>query len=830
MYSFLSEWEKILNDDGFLFKRTFFNMIDYLENSLKDPMKNKFSDYDREAIDYLLYWNSQFHFEKQIIETIFTLNSKGTILCSLFKKFMNITYFSKFTDKYYAEKLNKELKVTRELVLIINSYLKSDTLVKDILNRFSFNISRYENRIYISLLVNSLLTRYSRDYLKGINYVVLKSIYSKNLQPLIQDTSTNPRILSESENCINFIQESLKRCVQVDIPKMFDKDKLGVSRKVRYLYHIYKYFIISKMEKNDEIKHVQEFYETSSVKKINTISILKKEFFKVSSDYIVKIMLDYSGINIFNGFSTYFEALDELIAINLNEQEKSDQQKTFPNPRYHKIGLGRVAIPSFSSTLQEYLLSDFRFNKFPRSLDHFLTEPEKADWNSPAFTTVFLDAIKEYFYEVFSYIKSQTQRLELNTSNFLSNILTNYINDIARTSSSIYAELLPDIPYEEIEKDVIKSIEKFLRSNDLKYFISFKIKDIDIDNNYLISSEYILYNKQNVHLGYYFEIYDFFYEADNGTICALNQLYSRDKDSAILKSLNNIRNMINTSYFLNHQNSFYFYGYQSQISTPKHSLQFHVLAEELNDNVYGDTHSNQAREKKDNLKVTSDNLSFLSLIKPSEKTENRALITGFDWFHRGSFEIDPSTKLLFHWIGLEQLFTYYDGRNKMDYIISRILANDSKSLYSFYSTYFSLINRINGNTEFGRLIENDPNYKKYSKLKSFSLTDFETILPRISEVRLKKDIEDFIQRFIETPTWTDEYNDLINEQKFKMNRIISMRNRIVHSGGYDNRYYIFADQLEKILKDVLIKLSKYPRIKNFTVFFKETEFLLFTPF
>lgn len=95
---------------------------------------------------------------------------------------------------------------------------------------------------------------------------------------------------------------------------------------------------------------------------------------------------------------------------------------------------------------------------------------------------------------------------------------------------------------------------------------------------------------------------------------------------------------------------------------------------------------------------------------------------------------------------------------------------------------------------------------------------------------LNKDVEEFIQEFTEKPTWIDEYNELINDQKFKMNRIISMRNRIVHSGSYDNRYYIFADQLEKILRDVLIKLSKYPRIKNFTVFFKETEFLLYTPF
>ena len=800
-------------------------MVDYLDNSLRDSLKNTSSPYDLEIIDNLLYWNKINNLEKKIISKISLNDSKLQSLTSnLFSSLSNVkNYLSNKNDKIKLE----EFELLRENVKKINNYLKGDPFIKNILKNITFDEPDEEITVFISLLVNNLLNKYSKDHLKKISYVIIKSFYMKNYDLIVNKIVNDSAIVDESSQCINYILEKMRTCDKIDIDRLFQDNRFGVSKKIRYLYHIYKYFILDKISKNGQYSNLIKFYEIDAVTNFKTIHDIEREFFRVTLDFIVKVMVDSTGINVYRGFIKYFESIDRQLTILINERETKIEDLSF-TPRYHKIDLGSVAIPSFSATVQKTLLSDYKFNLFPRKLKCYLENPQNAEWSSYEFSKNFFDEIKSYCQSVFEYIKNQNDDVGIGIEEFIKNIIKYYIDSISTKTFPNSSDIFPNVLYED-ESDTIKdTIKKFITSKEEKYFVFFKIKDIEIKDRYMVFDKIAMYDKKNIHLGHYFEINDFFYGEGEKSLCTIVEIESKDKDIAITNAIKSLYEIISTSSLLRYESPFHFYGYQSLISKPKHSLEFHALSKTITENEYGGTFSKRGRERREAIKFEKEDMSKLSFI---ESANNFALRNGIDWFYRGIFEEDASTKLLYHWIGLEQLFSYYGNRNKISYVVARILINEYRLFYSLYVTYFSILNQIIGDKGFKEIVERNNNYKRYKSLKNFSLDDLKQILPYIDNLQLKTILNNFIEEFSnEEQDWIDHHKDLMARYIFKINRISSIRNRIVHSGRYDTRYYIFAEQLEKILNNVLMKLAQHPQENNFKSFFKKTEILLRIPF
>lgn len=834
--SFIELWNKILDDEDFLFKLNFYNIIDYLGNSMRDTNKRGFSDYEIEMILVLAKWISIHKKEKSMLKNIFALlGNYGLELDLLYFQIFNIQNFqiakdlndlfnenaSFFLNDFHKE-INKELSAISLTVEKINNALKGPAFIKAIISYFSLDMSDEEIVVHISYMINNLLNHYSKEYLKNIRQVIIKTFYEENLKAILYDAKNDASILEEALTCIRSVLESLRICQDFDLEIMYRKDVLGLSEIFRYLYHIYKTFLFSTISKNSKYDQLINLYDTESASRFDSIDKIEEESYSVMMDYAIKVVLYSNNISIFEGYRDHFISLDKLLTQKINDRGVSNTNDFFP--KFHNIDLGRNAIPSFTATLIEGT------NKELKPHLRFLHEHINDDIEfiiSPKFTEILHKELQEYLKHILKLLRDNIETFDIDLKKFLSNVLIKFILFISNNNTANNQDILPSILNNEEKAAVLIAIREFLMINEQSYFVYSKSKNLDIANDYIISNNLVIYNKEKIHLGYCYEILDSFRSSNNNNLCILSKVVAKDNNSAILNSIRHIQEFLNISAFRRYERPFDFYGYQTQITNPVFELEFHVFSKKRLGFERGDVFSTGGREMRDRISLNDDDLSVLSII---ESSNNLVLRNAINWFKKGIFEIDSPTKLLFHWIGLEQIMSEYGNKEKRYETISRLMIEEFKTIPGLHLTYNSIMTKLNNNEEFQQLICTEKRFKKFKFIQNYSISDIESISKIISDKQTKSQMDNFIYDFKrERVQLIGIYKKSLKKEIFLIHRIATIRNRLVHSGKYDNRYDIFAKRLESLLHKVILELLNFPNIQDFRTFFKKYDTLLEIP-
>lgn len=581
-----------------------------------------------------------------------------------------------------------------------------------------------------------------------------------------------------------------------------------------------RYVIISNNNNSDNLNKIKKFYNVDSVSGLNDLDKIRNDFFRIIGDYVIKIMLDESGVDIVMGFGLYFEYFDSILNQTINQRDEQDSQSEMLGG--YNVNLSITTVPAFSHTLLDV---DRRMSILPFTfLEQYINDPTDVI-TSPKFTKSFYEELKNYMLNVHKHIKNEILATSIEAEKFLKVLFDKYVESIASTKGSNDSDILPSKLREDEMQAVLNAIRNFISPNTKKFIVHFKAKNIKISQNYMsLKSNCLIYDISKSHLSYYDEIRDLFYGQNEDKYHIIIEVKATDKDTAVTAAIKEVKQLFSIPAFLQYQRPFNFYGYQSQFARPTLSLETHVFDKENNLNEYGNIFSNSGRERKEYIEF---NERIEKIIDVVESSDNLALRNGFEWFERGVFDPDPASKLLFHWIGLEQLFAQYGNKERRYEIISRLVIEDYKVLYSTYSNYNSIIENLRTNPDALKIIESS---KTLKNKRRYTIDDIKYILSKINDDALNNSLDTFVKEF---SAQRDEivtiYKEYIKRKVFELNRIANMRNRIVHAGIYDERYFNFAERIESILHRILLQLTNYSDLRTFKSFFKEYDFLLRMP-
>jgi hypothetical protein len=217
-----------------------------------------------------------------------------------------------------------------------------------------------------------------------------------------------------------------------------------------------------------------------------------------------------------------------------------------------------------------------------------------------------------------------------------------------------------------------------------------------------------------------------------------------------------------------------------------------------------------------------DHLLSLSARQPRMLSEVQVgFLRAMHWYVKARWEPDPGERFLHCWVGLEHLFVEGRGQSNVQFIenVPRLSTTWGSlgGLWWVMDSLRELVDRVRNDARLSAEAEARPELEGWSTYSGVLLdpNKVRVLATLASEIgsalaaSLEKHSADLQELAFEAVEIDQAVEVLRDGERFKLLLLSHVRNRLVHEAlTFEPSMEIFADELEEILKNVLVKMAE----------------------